>query len=194
MEGFVTVYYRGTVRKQDCWFENMEQELEMFDEAPSFNDLSASNGSIAEVVVMNGQRIIDEDQAGAAFQGHGCVEVGVGNVDSTPMTQLDLDGPMRQCRVCDHQGTLLMTLMRASSSGKRRSRRRRIGSRIWLRLSQRIRLIQRMSKMTEFIHPHQVMQWQYLCLCNSFMQCRSREDSLERRMKRIVTPTNHGPH
>jgi len=39
MEGFVTVYYRGTVRKQDCWFENMEQELEMFDEAPSFNDL-----------------------------------------------------------------------------------------------------------------------------------------------------------
>ena len=32
-------FYGGSVRKEDGMFEDMEEELEWFDEPPSFNDL-----------------------------------------------------------------------------------------------------------------------------------------------------------
>jgi hypothetical protein len=32
-------FYEGSVRKENCMFEDMEEELEWFDEPPSFNDL-----------------------------------------------------------------------------------------------------------------------------------------------------------
>ena len=35
----VRVFYGGSVRKEDSMFEDMEEELEWFDEPPSFNDL-----------------------------------------------------------------------------------------------------------------------------------------------------------
>ena len=35
----VRVFYEGSVRREDAMFEDMEQELEWFDEPPSFNDL-----------------------------------------------------------------------------------------------------------------------------------------------------------
>jgi hypothetical protein len=35
----VRVYFGGIVRKEDGEFEDMEEELEWFDEPPSFNDL-----------------------------------------------------------------------------------------------------------------------------------------------------------
>ena len=39
MDCCVRVLYGGTIRREDCMFENMEEELEWFDEPPSFNDL-----------------------------------------------------------------------------------------------------------------------------------------------------------
>jgi hypothetical protein len=39
MDCCVRVYFRGIVRKEDCEFEDMEEELEWFDEPPIFNDL-----------------------------------------------------------------------------------------------------------------------------------------------------------
>jgi hypothetical protein len=39
MDCYVRVYFRGIVRKEDGEFEDMEEELEWFDEPPSFNDL-----------------------------------------------------------------------------------------------------------------------------------------------------------
>ena len=32
-------FYGGSVKREDGMFEDMEQELEWFDESPSFNDL-----------------------------------------------------------------------------------------------------------------------------------------------------------
>jgi hypothetical protein len=39
MDCCVRVYFGGIVRKEDGEFEDMEEELEWFDEPPSFNDL-----------------------------------------------------------------------------------------------------------------------------------------------------------
>ena len=39
MDSLVRLFYRGSVRKEDGVFEDMEEELEMFDEAPTFNEL-----------------------------------------------------------------------------------------------------------------------------------------------------------
>jgi hypothetical protein len=39
MDCCVQVYFGGIVRKEDGEFEDMEEELEWFDEPPSFNDL-----------------------------------------------------------------------------------------------------------------------------------------------------------
>ena len=39
MDCCVRVLYRESVRREDCMFEDMEEELEWFDEPPSFNDL-----------------------------------------------------------------------------------------------------------------------------------------------------------
>ena len=36
---FVQVFYEGSVRKEDGMFEDMEEELEWFDEPLNFNDL-----------------------------------------------------------------------------------------------------------------------------------------------------------
>jgi hypothetical protein len=35
----VRVFYRGSVRREDGMFEDMEEELKWFDEPPSFSDL-----------------------------------------------------------------------------------------------------------------------------------------------------------
>ena len=35
----VRVFYGESVSRKDCMFEDMEEELEWFDEPPSFNDL-----------------------------------------------------------------------------------------------------------------------------------------------------------
>ena len=39
MDCCVRVFYEGSVRREDGMFEDMEEELEWFDEPPSFNDL-----------------------------------------------------------------------------------------------------------------------------------------------------------
>ena len=39
MDCCVRVLYGGSVRREDGMFEDMEEELEWFDEPPSFNDL-----------------------------------------------------------------------------------------------------------------------------------------------------------
>ena len=39
MDCCVRVFYGRSVRKEDGTFEDMEEELEWFDEPPSFNDL-----------------------------------------------------------------------------------------------------------------------------------------------------------
>ena len=39
MDCCVRVLYGGSVRREDDMFEDMEEELEWFDEPPSFNDL-----------------------------------------------------------------------------------------------------------------------------------------------------------
>lgn len=39
MDCFVCVSYGGSVTKEDCLFKGMVDDLEMFDEPPSFNDL-----------------------------------------------------------------------------------------------------------------------------------------------------------
>jgi hypothetical protein len=39
MDLFVRVFYGGIVSRENCFSEDMEEELEMFDEAPSFTDL-----------------------------------------------------------------------------------------------------------------------------------------------------------
>jgi len=39
MDCCVQVFYRGSVTKEDGMFEDTEEELEWFDERPSFNDL-----------------------------------------------------------------------------------------------------------------------------------------------------------
>jgi hypothetical protein len=39
MDCCVRVYFEGIVRKEDCEFEDMKEDLEWFDEPPSFNDL-----------------------------------------------------------------------------------------------------------------------------------------------------------
>ena len=39
MDYCVRVLYGGSVRREDGMFEDMEEELEWFDEPPSFNDL-----------------------------------------------------------------------------------------------------------------------------------------------------------
>ena len=39
MDYCVRVFYGGSVRREDDMFEDMEKELEWFDEPPSFNDL-----------------------------------------------------------------------------------------------------------------------------------------------------------
>ena len=39
MDCCVRVFYGESVRKEDDMFEDMEEELEWFDEPPSFNDL-----------------------------------------------------------------------------------------------------------------------------------------------------------
>jgi hypothetical protein len=39
MDCFFQVFYGGSVRKEDGMFEDMEEELEWFDEPPNFNDL-----------------------------------------------------------------------------------------------------------------------------------------------------------
>ena len=39
MDSLVHLFYGGSVRKEDGVFEDMEEELEWFDEPPSFNDL-----------------------------------------------------------------------------------------------------------------------------------------------------------
>ena len=39
MDSLVHLFYGGSVRKEDGVFEDMEEELEMFDEAPTFNEL-----------------------------------------------------------------------------------------------------------------------------------------------------------
>ena len=39
MDSLVHLFYGGSVRKEDGVFKDMEEELEMFDEAPTFNEL-----------------------------------------------------------------------------------------------------------------------------------------------------------
>ena len=39
MDCLVRLFYGGSVRKQDGLFEDMEEELKMFDDPPSFSDL-----------------------------------------------------------------------------------------------------------------------------------------------------------
>lgn len=39
MDCFVCVFYGGSVTREDCLFSDMEEELEMFDQPPSFSDL-----------------------------------------------------------------------------------------------------------------------------------------------------------
>lgn len=39
MDGVVRLLYGGTGRKEDGLFKEMEEELEMFDDPPSFSDL-----------------------------------------------------------------------------------------------------------------------------------------------------------
>ena len=39
MDCYFRVFYGGSVRREDGMFEDMEEELEWFDEPPSFNDL-----------------------------------------------------------------------------------------------------------------------------------------------------------
>jgi hypothetical protein len=39
MDCCIRVYFEGIVRNEDGEFEDMEEELEWFDEPPSFNDL-----------------------------------------------------------------------------------------------------------------------------------------------------------
>jgi hypothetical protein len=39
MDYCIQIFYGGSVRKEDGMFEDMEEELEWFDEPPSFNDL-----------------------------------------------------------------------------------------------------------------------------------------------------------
>ena len=39
MDYCVRVFYRGSVRREDGMFEDMEEELEWFDEPPTFSDL-----------------------------------------------------------------------------------------------------------------------------------------------------------
>ena len=39
MDCCVRVFYRGSVRRKDGMFEDMEEELEWFDESPSLKDL-----------------------------------------------------------------------------------------------------------------------------------------------------------
>jgi hypothetical protein len=39
MDYGVRVFYRGSVGREDCQFEDMYEELEWFDGTPSFSDL-----------------------------------------------------------------------------------------------------------------------------------------------------------
>ena len=39
MDRCVRVFYEGSVRREDGMFEDMEEELEWFDEPPNFNNI-----------------------------------------------------------------------------------------------------------------------------------------------------------
>ena len=56
MDCCVRVFYRGSVRREDDIFEDMEEQLEWFDEPPSFSDLCGRlNGTFGGDYTLNGR-------------------------------------------------------------------------------------------------------------------------------------------